>query len=302
MKKVFLLALLALSLCANAQIVPVGNLQYGDIYPIPSLFTIDGSPYVSIGTYSTNRSEDSSQVMVLNKDLQLVGNYTLYKGSYEWEGSTKYVNNIILSIYNFNSELPNSEFAYSSNSSYYLTQTLFNLDNNFEYIKPILEVQNREVFYTNLLIVSTNGTIVDTINPYDTSYVFSSINDQVWIMGENIYLITLQSHRGVNNSYRYVAYRIIRETNNIQMVNIDLPIIAYPSIVDSESVITIELGETNNASEITVINMMGQILKRIPITEGQREIIIPAHYLDKGVNLLNTSTHKGSGSVKVIVQ
>lgn len=297
MKKLYPLIALLCTISATAQIQPINEFAQGTIYPIPSIFTIDGTPYVSIGTYSNNSSESSSHVMVLNEDLQLVDNYTLYKGSYESGGYTRYVNNIKLSIYNFNSELPHSE-----SSEYYLTQTLFNNDNNFEYIKPVVEIQNGNTQYTHLLIVSTNGTIIDTLDPFDSTYVFGTSNHQVWIMGENIYLITLQKQPGVNNSNRFVAYRIIRETSSIQMVNTDLPIIAYPSIVDSESVITIELGETNNASEITVINMMGQILKRIPITEGQRDIKIPAYYLDKGVNLLNTSTHKGSGSVKVIVQ
>jgi hypothetical protein len=69
-----------------------------------------------------------------------------------------------------------------------------------------------------------------------------------------------------------------------------------------EQQITVELGEGNNARVITVVNELGQVVKRVPVEEGQREVTIPARELNSGLNVVNTRTKQGQGSCKIIVQ
>ena len=66
--------------------------------------------------------------------------------------------------------------------------------------------------------------------------------------------------------------------------------------------ITVELGEGNNAKEVTVVNSLGQVIKRVPMEEGQRQITIPAQELNSGLNVVNTRTQQGQGSCKIIVR
>ena len=66
--------------------------------------------------------------------------------------------------------------------------------------------------------------------------------------------------------------------------------------------ITVELGEDIDAIEITIVNSLGQVIKRIPLENGQREITIPASELGTGLNLINTHTQQGQGSCKIIVR
>ena len=73
-------------------------------------------------------------------------------------------------------------------------------------------------------------------------------------------------------------------------------------MADRSQQITVELGEGNNAKEITVVNSSGQVVKRVPMEEGQREITISARELGTGLNVVNTRTEQGSGSCKIIVR
>ena len=52
---------------------------------------------------------------------------------------------------------------------------------------------------------------------------------------------------------------------------------------------------------VTVVNNLGQVVKRIPVEEGQRTVTFPARDL-RGLNVVNTRSNKGQGSCKIIVK
>ena len=77
---------------------------------------------------------------------------------------------------------------------------------------------------------------------------------------------------------------------------------AFPTMPSRDQQITVELGEGNNAREITVVNELGQVVKHVPVQDGQREVVIPARDLSTGLNVLSARTKQGKGSCKIIVR
>lgn len=81
-----------------------------------------------------------------------------------------------------------------------------------------------------------------------------------------------------------------------------LPISVFPTMPAREEQITVELGEGTNATEITVVNSLGQVVKRVSVEEGQRTVIIPANELGSGLNVVNARNGQSQGSCKIIVR
>lgn len=82
----------------------------------------------------------------------------------------------------------------------------------------------------------------------------------------------------------------------------ELPFNVFPSLVDRSQEITIELGEGNNATEISVIDANGRVLETIPVQAGQREVKIPASKMGHGLNLLNANDRQRQATKKIIVK
>jgi hypothetical protein len=185
-----------------------------------------------------------------------------------------------------------SEFdPYKCEKYLMFTQSLFNSDDNYEYVT---------YFDSGWNIVSTDGTIFYTINtddgfePYWNSFVIKMDNN--YFLG----LIEIQQGGSISSG-KMLIYRI-DQTTGLTKVDTQLPISVFPTLADRSQQITVELGEGNNAKEITVVNSLGQVVKRVPVEEGQHEITIPASDLGTGLNVVNTRSEQGQGSCKIIVR
>ena len=117
---------------------------------------------------------------------------------------------------------------------------------------------------------------------------------------DNKYYLII-SERNENYEFKEHLY-LISQSQGLTKVETELPITVFPSIVNRSQQITVELGEGNNATEVTVINGLGQVIKRMPVQKGQRQVIIPAQDLNNGLNVVNTRTQQGQGSCKIIVR
>ena len=177
------------------------------------------------------------------------------------------------------------------------TQTLFNSDAFFEYID--ISDDGTEVY-----VKSTNGSIVTTIHTdpgyqvltEEFQYHIIKINNKNYmIFEEGIY------EEGNFVEGRYLVY-FISQSQGLTKVDTPLPISAFPTMPTRDQQITVELGEGVNAHEITVVNGLGQELKRIPLEEGQHTVTIPARELGQGLNVLNARGGRNQGSCKIIVR
>lgn len=209
---------------------------------------------------------------------------------------------------------------YSENLELVFTQTLFNNDEFYEYF----EYEREYVTYCDT-IYSGYDPELDTTYYYVEEYTYSirkAINvkstngNTIWsynpgegytcrldcvLKFDNVFYLLIQSYNENIGDETYHLY-LVKQGQGIAKVDTPLPMSVFPTMLSREQYITVELGEDNNAREITVVNSLGQEVKRIPVGKGQRTITIPARDLSRGLNVLNTRTSKGQGSCKVIVR
>ena len=183
--------------------------------------------------------------------------------------------------------------AYTTSGSY-SSQTLFNNDDSFEYVVG----HDRDEwggygFYT---INSTNGNVLATIQ---------AGNDYYWSGFMHIYIIENNSYLAItkynHNGYSAGALYQISQTQGLIKLDAELPISVFPTVANRGQQITVELGEGNNATEITVVNELGQVVKRVPVN-GQSSVTIPTTGMGTGLNVLNTNNAKGNGGCKIIIK
>ena len=166
------------------------------------------------------------------------------------------------------------------------TQNLFNSDDNFEYI----QIENWSTIY----IKSSNGSTLWSFIAEEGNHCYC----QALKLDNKYYLYVIEYNGEEENCHLY----LISQGQGLTRVETELPLSVFPSIVNRSQQITVELDNGNNAKEVTVVNGLGQMIKRMLVEEGQRQITIPAIELNSGLNVINTRTQQGQGSCKIIVK
>lgn len=286
-------ALCLATVALNAQTY-VGEIEKDYFKSIPGEFTANGHPYVVYATFSSTGD---------------YYNFSIYQSDF-----TTHVMDL-----NHLSE-PYIEYVdYNSTSNYdlALTQTLFNTDDDFEYINRVTDVYYDTVYYNPYDFSVEERSYTKTIN------IKSSNGSTIWSFDaeqgfgcwchcfklENKYYLVVHEYE---HSYESLGYEydyeqrnhlyLISQSQGLTEVKTELPISVFPSIANRGQQITVELGEGNNAKEVIVVNGLGQVIKRVPVQEGQKQITIPTQELNRGLNVVNSRTQQGQGSCKIIVR
>ncbi len=205
-----------------------------------------------------------------------------------------------------------------------LTQTLFNDDEAYEYIMPIMELHlsykiesdddgDGEVDYIRedyeyvpigFEIKSSNGQTIQTIHLNGLCY-------------EEIYLLTINDKRylGVHamkedfnnddwyNEQELIFYPIKLNATGINPLGAPTKIKVSPRIADRSQSFTIGLDENSNTDRnVVVLNSAGQIVLRQKVPAGQNTVDISAARLEHGINIIRVEGTKHAESCKVIVK
>lgn len=215
-----------------------------------------------------------------------------------------------------------------ASSSISLSQTLFNDDDKYEYIVPIVgesvswlserdrdgddEIDCYEKYYgyatSGFNVVSEDGTILNTVK-YDGGFVLQyesgnyfiylvEINDKFHIITEG-YII---DENNFTKREAVLIYELDKQSNSIKKVATHVGMVVHPTIASETEQITVDLSDENDANEIVIVGVSGQIVKRIPIQNGQKKITFNAQGLNKGLNVVNTRGGKESLSQKFFVK
>ncbi|MBE6070322.1 MAG: T9SS type A sorting domain-containing protein [Prevotella sp.] len=205
-----------------------------------------------------------------------------------------------------------------SHEDFYLTQTLFNNDANFEYLEPVYDESAVEVLeydrdgmglddvrethkgstITGFNVVSDNGNVVLTFKA-ESGYTFSSSTIYCIRMGGQHYMVFFQNEKSTGKSF-YAYYRINKIASSVEKVAI-MPMQVNPMVASQSDNITVELGESNTAKEIEIINASGQLVKRIPIAKGQKSVTFGAQGITRGLNMVRASGDKNNVT-KIIIK
>lgn len=218
-------------------------------------------------------------------------------------------------------------------ANYYFeaSQTLFNDDEAFEYIIPkyTLATEGFDDYYSvtedpiygeqsivtqrstviseksklalaGFQVVSSNGTIVKELN-FEEEFTANANPSCIYIIsiGEKTYLAFDGQKNGKSQTMFYLINRKTADIKKVKMAPARLT--AFPTVANHSENITVELDKDSKAHEITIINSMGQLTKRIPLLKGQKRVTFPAQGLASGLNIIHAAGDKTS-SCKIIIR
>lgn len=215
-----------------------------------------------------------------------------------------------------------------------ITQTLFNDDAKFEFIRPLVTDGLSDVYQgtsyeftdgmeievpyiikkyggkiSGFQVVNEDGAVLQTIN-FDGNFVMSYSKDDngdlLRIHGKLYLAFYGRVIDESNNTCRYatLVYQLDRQGNQIKKVAEHVGgVCVYPRVADRTGQITVELNEDGNGiSEIRVVNANGQTEVRVPVKAGQKRVTIPANQLSRGMNVVNAVGGRSRSAHKVMIK
>lgn len=277
------------SFSVNAQLTWVTNdITARQISETPAAFSFTKSPYVSV------LSDGYTKISVYNSDFQLVTSI-IHTGQH-----LKYQSAI--GTFSCMDLDDNSFYA----DGMIVSQTLFNNDEAFEYIAlgnpSTICDECDEGDYHSFSIVS-NGAILQTFNA-PTGHSYGSHNFILYKMENKYYLFVLMNGGSNGGDGATQIYRINREdvSSVLEPVDTEIPMNVFPSLARRSQPITVQLGENSNATEVSVVDAAGRVVKRVSVEPGQREVVIPASELPRGLNVVNARNGQAQSAYKIVVQ
>ena len=306
---------------ANAQ-TRVATMQGDEIYAIPGDYTLSRTPQLCIKTeegfdvYDANLQRLRSIAIDTERvDFGFYGIQNRQSSQTEWQWGNRYSAVFEKTAYDSHYDdvdatgLITRGLLSDNWNPVVVTQTLFNRDEDYEYIMPgsiagFFDtnefVYSREInFYVHITsyeVRNSQGEVLYTLACDEGWYSESRRVDLIKI-GGNFYL-SFEETDGEN--YQTVFFRLDREQASITRVEEALPMLVRPTMTMRGEQITVELGENASATEIEVLNAMGQSVKRVPVQVGQREVKFSVE--NSGLHLINARRGNRQGTIKIIVR
>lgn len=267
-------------------VVKLGN---DDDYFIPADFSADGKSHiVSIeysGDFSDNddSSDEFNKINVYDDDLNVIKSFNVpFNPGIDWE----------IRYFNYNTGLSYGDLYIA------VTQTLFNNDENYEYISPIYSSgESYEQDRIGFNIVSETGDVLQTIT-YDGMRL--SDLEIVTINEKNFLRAVVDSDDGVYHYY----YSINSNSSSIKQIGEPVKANVHPSLVGRNETLTIELsGNESNNRVVTVHDADGRTVYRTTVPAGQNTLQINSSELSQGLNVISVTGKNGNvKSSKIIVK
>lgn len=320
---------------ANAQNVqdPVASFKNRDVYSILPEFTIDNKTKFMVWVYAEDEgtstianvyNDDIEQIATVNTESEYVTTRVVrereavnvdgeIKFTGQWtehkEGFTESAHKILID------DMNNSV----DGESIYLTQTLFNNDEDYEFIVPEItstsaiekedrdgdgeidyEVTEYNYIYSGFKIKSGNGQTLQTIkldNGYSMDFIYLlRINEKSYLMVSTSY------YDGNSYDEQVLFYPIKSNTSGVNPLGAPTTVKVAPRIANRSESFTVEIdGENNTPRIVEVANMAGQIVWKQKVAAGQNTLSISADRLSKGVNIIRVNG-KQTETCKVIVK
>lgn len=250
--------------------IQVPNNHDRKIYLTPSCFTKNGETLVVIPE-SDDSGDETKALNIYDNDFKLIKTIAVGKS-------------LSGPIYYSSDDLRGSE------GRLYVTQTLFNNDDKFEYLQ---ELEN------GLNIVSEDGTVLQTITYTNKdTYVRYIIN-----IDNKMYIMTL-TEDSENSHYFYTLYPITRTATGVNSVGAPKKLHVSPTLASHNEPITVEIGDSEmNEREIGVVNAAGQTVFVTKVHAGDKSVTIDSAKLSRGLNIVKaTNGNKPAEYCKILVR
>lgn len=256
----------------------------------------------------------------------------LYRFDYIYTSDRKYpgdwVETISSTDNDFYEKLHLIDTSQSIEKSISFSQKLFNNDDNYEYLQLICkpevfrraasdrdgdgEIDYIETNYRHrpigFKVVSENGNELQRLNFNTHNYnIFDGLS--LLRINEKFYLVASFIDQYLDNPINSKGWSIFYsitpgQSGGIQQVGEPIQTSVFPTLANSNEVITVEDEDTANANrEVVVTNANGQTVYRQTLPAGQSSVQINTGRLSKGLNIVNVLGSKSQAKgCKVIVK
>lgn len=184
----------------------------------------------------------------------------------------------------------------SNESTIYLTQTLFNNDEKFEYIVSV--PSNDDDYYyaiTGFKIVSDDNEVLQTIT------FEKNVNNEPDLVkiGNNLYI----GFRTTKYD-EYFLYKINKSSDpsKVSVATTPMRVSVSPRVTERNQDITV-IADGDGIKDVVVTNAAGQVVYSTKVAAGQQTVKINSRQLSSGLNVVNIKGANGkSENCKVIVK
>lgn len=201
-----------------------------------------------------------------------------------------------------------------------LTQTLFNSDSKYEYIRKKIRIESGdsyeqdrdhdgEVDYeenychavcTGFEVVSEDGTVLQSVD-FSVGTLDNEGGDLLKLNGK--YYLMFYTYESAEDCYYSLVYSIDKGATSVQQVGEPRRISVRPSLAERNAPITVETPAAQRDRRLTVTNAAGQTVWKHIIPAGQSSVQIDGSRLSRGLNIVNVEgDSKQDNSCKVIVK
>lgn len=284
MKKIFITAMMALAcIGANAQI---------ETTPI----TITDSELYGIGeSYSYNH--ETSLVSVGYSDKEAVIMHVYGEDLTLKKTITPSEEPIPFTVKNLNSN--------SSDYTMYLTQTLFNDDEKYEYIVSVPKKNQYGYDYSaGLKIMSDDGSVLQTIMFPENVTGYFDRGIKLFIIGSSKYLEGGDYEDADENEYMnlYKINKDAKDPSKVSIATAPMRVSVSPRMASRNQDINV-VAEGNGVREVIVTNAAGQVVYSTKVAAAETNVKISSRRLSSGLNVVSVKGADGKEeNCKVIVK
>ena len=272
------------AMCVNAQVetTPI-TIADNDLYGIGEEYSYNHeTSLVSIG-YS---DKEAVIMHVYGEDLNLKKTIT---------PSEEPIN---FTVINLNSN--------SSDYTMYLTQTLFNDDEKYEYIVSVTKRNQYGYDYSaGLKILSDDGSVLQTIMfPENVEGYFDHNGLKLFIIGSSIYLEGGDYEDADGNEYMnlYKINKDAQDPSKVSIATAPMRVSVSPRMASRNQDINV-VAEGNGVREVIVTNAAGQVVYSTKVAAGETNVKISSRRLSSGLNVVSVKGADGKEeNCKVIVK
>ena len=196
------------------------------------------------------------------------------------------------------------------------TQTLFNSDNDYEFVVPTYSSETTEYAMSTLYktigykVVNTKGETLYTFLFPEKQYNDGMMGSvRFYVFPDKIVLICTtredDSTQEYNYTYHTLAYAIDRNGYSANK-NVTLTsdrIVVSPTLLTNREPVNVQLANTQNPCSITVFSAAGAMVYNTTAPAGTDLITIPANTLPHGMNIVHITDGKSiNQSTKLIIR
>lgn len=196
----------------------------------------------------------------------------------------------------------------------YLTQTLFNDDELYEWVIPTFEsipmsyqdgeyrIEGNRVMCTGFKVMSENGSTVANVTYPSEYYSIYNPDPDIYIVGDECYL--LADVGTLDGEEYYLAYAISKTTGRVEMVGEAMKVKVSPTAPRRGTPVTVNLtGHTTGNCTVTVVSTDGRVLLSRNIEQGTTSTDINTDRFRPGMYIVNVSdgntTHEAT---KIVIR